>query len=671
MKRILRWLPLYSVAAGVGGAFLQSALYAAMDDKGLLPEVHPAIMPLTLLIILSAVVLLLSAIWGSKQDFRYVCKLPVQAIGCLAAAAGCVYLYAAVQEEMALFAVLKLLGVAAFAAMAVYRLLAKKPPLLLPAMLSLIVMLLCFGQYRQWGRDTQLLSYLLPALSALFTALYSLQFVLMELPERNSKKTFVYCNAALFCSLACMHTDLWPYYLALSVWLLSGLFTRPCAMKLPGQVQQCIQSLEKAGYQAYVVGGCVRDAVLGLTPHDYDLCTNATPEQICQVFQKNQLVRNGEKHGTIGVVIRKKVYEITTFRTEGSYSDNRHPDSVTFVDRVEQDLARRDFTVNAMAYHPQKGYIDPYGGIRDLLGGTLRAVGDPRERFQEDALRILRGVRFACRFKLEVEPATAAAMEELAPLMDQLARERVYSELTQILCAADDRELVRFAPIVLQVIPELQQSVGFDQHNPHHQHDVYTHTAKVLAATQPDPALRWAALLHDVGKPQTFTQDEQGRGHFYGHAQLSGEIAQQVLQRMKAPNELKNQVVFLVEHHMDELSADKALLRRKLSKYGSDNLTKLICLQQADMGGKGKTARQEQTFEKMLELVRKLEQEEGRLQIRDLAINGNDLMALGYPAGPQVGKCQKELLRLVLNEELPNTKQALSEKALELLNKNL
>ena len=253
-------------------------------------------------------------------------------------------------------------------------------------------------------------------------------------------------------------------------------------MYLPQEVQYCITSLEAAGFEAYAVGGCVRDSLLGLQPSDYDLCTNATPEEISQVFSGHQLLHHGEKHGTVGVVLNEQVFEITTFRTEGDYEDARHPGWVAFVKSVEEDLARRDFTVNAMAYHPKKGYIDPFGGQADLKDKILRTVGNPEARFREDALRILRGARFSTRFALKPEPKTMETMVRLAPLMDNLARERVFEELCKLICTATAEDLLRFSPIITQVIPELVPAVGFQQHSPHHRYDVFTHTAHVVQA---------------------------------------------------------------------------------------------------------------------------------------------------------------------------------------------
>lgn len=441
-------------------------------------------------------------------------------------------------------------------------------------------------------------------------------------------------------------------------------------MFLPKPVLSCIHKLNAAGFEAYAVGGCVRDSLFGRTPHDYDLCTNAAPPQIRAIFADHDLVRAGEKHGTIGVIIDKEVLEITTFRTEGGYRDSRHPDWVRFVNTVEEDLARRDFTVNAMAYCPQRGYIDPWGGQADLQNRVLRAVGDPVERFTEDALRILRGVRFAARFHLTPEPATEQAMALLAPTLEKIAKERVFDELCKLLPAVNARDLLRFRAVLGQVIPELIPSFDFHQHSPHHVYDVFTHTAHVVEAAPKDLALRWAALLHDTGKPQAFYLDKSGRGHFPDHAKYSARIAENVLSRLKAPTALRERVVLLIRQHMTPLVPDPRLLRRRLSQYGEEAVRQMLRLQHADFGSKGTgTPQEEAEFEQIEACLEALLAEDACLQIKDLAVNGKDLMALGFPAGPKLGECLRKLLDQVLDETLPNEKAALLKAAKEFLAK--
>ena len=430
-------------------------------------------------------------------------------------------------------------------------------------------------------------------------------------------------------------------------------------MYLPESIQNCIDLLENAGFAAYAVGGCVRDACLGLTPHDYDLCTSALPEQTEEVFRDYRLVLAGEKHGTVTVLTEGGPVEITTFRTEGGYRDNRHPDWVKFVPDIEGDLSRRDFTVNAMAYSPKRGFSDPFGGREDLKNHILRAVGDPEARFAEDSLRILRGVRFAARFGLTPVEKTMAAMLSQAHLMENLARERVFEDLCKLLLAAKAADITRFAPILAAVIPELAPMIGFDQHSPHHAYDLITHTAHVLEGVPTTLPLRWAALLHDTGKVTTFTLDATGRGHFYGHARDSAATADKILRRLKAPTALREEAVALIGRHMTRLQPDRKLLRRQVSKYGFPTVEAMLALQQADMGSKGTGEDDGSTvFAAVQQLLADLKAEDACLSLKDLAVNGTDLITLGFQ-GKEIGACLSALLEQLIEERLPNERSAL------------
>ena len=428
-------------------------------------------------------------------------------------------------------------------------------------------------------------------------------------------------------------------------------------MLLPDSAAACVKRLENAGFAAYAVGGCVRDACLGLTPHDYDLCTAATPAEMKALFADHTLVLAGEKHGTVGVVMDGEVVEITTFRTEGDYRDNRHPDRVEFVTDIEKDLSRRDFTVNAMAYSPTRGLCDPFGGREDLRNGILRAVGDAETRFREDSLRILRGVRFAVRFRLTPEEKTEKAMAGLSGLMENLARERVFSELDGLLPHLRAEDLIRYSTVLCAVIPELRATLGFDQRTHHHIYDIYTHTAQVVAGVPATSVLRWAALLHDIGKPACFTLDEAGCGHFYGHAKVSAEMANTVLHRLKAPTALRSRGVRLIELHRTPLTADRKLLRRRVAQHGFETVYDLLRLQESDVKGTGVTENA-LSFSGVEEILKEIEAENACLTLKDLAISGHDLMALGF-SGPAIGKTQRYLLEQVLEERLPNEKEAL------------
>ena len=435
-------------------------------------------------------------------------------------------------------------------------------------------------------------------------------------------------------------------------------------MILPDYVMTRLRRLEDRGYETWAVGGCVRDALLGLEPQDYDLCTAALPEQIKEVFSDHGLVLAGEKHGTVTVLTEGGPLEITTFRLEGDYADSRRPGWVRFVEDVDLDLSRRDFTVNAMAFSPDRGLRDPFGGREDLGRKCLRAVGDPLVRFSEDALRILRGLRFSARYGLEPDPDTLEAMKNLSGLLDNLARERVFEELCKLIRLANAQDLLRFAPILARAIPELAPTVGFEQHTPHHAFDVFTHTAMVVEAVPSELPLRWAALLHDIGKPPCFTMDEKGRGHFLGHAAVSADMADGILRRLKAPTALRNRVVELIRLHMNPLEADRKLLRRRLCQYGPEGVRELLELQKADFGGKG--VGEPYPYGPVEALLEEVLAEAACLGLKDLAVNGRDLMALGFPAGKELGACLNRLLELVLEEKIPNEKEALLRQALEM-----
>ena len=432
-------------------------------------------------------------------------------------------------------------------------------------------------------------------------------------------------------------------------------------MYIPNSVLELMDRLEDAGYECCCVGGCVRDWLMGITPHDYDCCTAATPEEMLEIFGDRQLVLAGLKHGTVSVVTRDGLVEITTFRTEGGYADSRHPDWVKFVRNLREDLARRDFTVNAMAYSPRRGLSDPFGGQEDLKNGILRAVGEPELRFREDALRILRGLRFAARFGFQIEEQTRKAMHTEIDGLDALARERVLTELTGFLFKARAEDLVNAAEILCRVIPELIPTVGFDQKNPNHVHDVFGHIAQVVEHVPPTAQLRFAALLHDIGKPDVFTLDEGGVGHFYGHAPVSADMADGILHRLKASTALREEVVFLVRHHMDRYPPEEKTARRLLSRHGLQRMECLLDLQAADLGGKGTDGPDAslRELEQLRQMLRTLARQEGALTLKTLAVKGAALMALGMAPGPELGKVLNGLLEKVLSGELPNEREAL------------
>ena len=676
-------IPLLVLFGGVLGFLLRLWLFVTgVDSKGLIRSDHPAN---SLVFLLTAAVLLglylcLRPLTGIPTYRRLFKHSVLSAIGCWVAATGILAsnfceLFMAHNNISLLSFAFGVLAVASLAILGIFRLRGARPNTCLHGCVAVYFMIHLISQYRNWSAEPELQVYVFQLLASVFLMLGAYHRTTLD-ACCGSRRWYVFFNyGALFFCLLALCSSQWLFYLTMAIWTATGFCSlKPVrsanTMPLPKNVLYCLQALEDDGYSAYVVGGCVRDALLGLTPHDYDLCTSATPEQIARVFAQHALVRSGEKHGTIGVVLDGEVYEITTFRTEGTYSDCRHPDQVTFVTNVEADLSRRDFTVNAIAYSPAQGCIDPFDGQADLQNGILRTVGDPEARFQEDALRILRGVRFAARFGLTPEAETEKAMISLAHLMDHLAPERVFSELCKLLLHVTAEDLLRFMPILTRIIPELAPLVDFDQHSPHHAYDIYTHTAHVVEAAPKELPLRLAALLHDIGKPAVFSQDENGRGHFYDHAKIGAEMADALLLRLRASNTLRNQVVFLVAQHMTPFEPDKRFLHRRLGKYGDDAVSQLLALQKADFCSKGVDEGEETVFAQVEELLTQIRQEGACLTVKDLAINGTDLLALGVEPGKRIGDCMTFLLALVQDELLSNTKEDLLKGAKEYFENN-
>lgn len=669
------------LGTGIVGLLLRFWLFkTGVDAKGLLVTGHIAdILVFILTAIVMLVLLLCSLSLGNTPSYTQMFPpSKIAFFGNLAAAAG--ILISAILElsrdfrSLTLFSLIAGLAAAAsLVYLAFSRQKKQQPSMLFHCIFTFHLTLHVLAQYPVWSTQVQLQNYFFTLMASVFTLLAAYHRTAIDARSGN-RRWYVFTNqAALFFCILCVRGESWLFYLSIAIWngtnycsLRTGkrshrLNNTP--MQLPEDVLLCIRTLEKAGYSAYVVGGCVRDSLLGITPNDYDLCTSANPEQICQVFTDYELVRSGEKHGTIGVVLNGKLYEITTFRTEGNYTDGRHPDCVEFVPKLEEDLQRRDFTINAIAYAPGKGFIDPWNGKKDLEQLILRAVGNPDIRFMEDSLRILRGVRFAVRFGMSVDPDTLAAMERLAPKMDRLARERVYEELCKLLPMMKAADLLRYAPVLTCAIPELAPMVNFDQCSPHHAYDVYTHTAHVVEAVSDEHALRWAALLHDTGKVATFTLDESGRGHFYGHAKISADMADTILHRLRAPTALREQVVFLIANHMLPMQPDKKQLRRRLGEFGVENVKLLLQLQKADQAGKGVDEPADISLAETQAVLEDILREKDCLSVKDLAITGRDILALGIAPGPEIGRCMTFLLHEVQDEILANEKQALLDAA--------
>lgn len=443
-------------------------------------------------------------------------------------------------------------------------------------------------------------------------------------------------------------------------------------MNIPQGPDEILNRLTAAGFQAYAVGGCVRDSILGTVPGDWDICTSALPEETEACFSDLRVVETGLKHGTVTVIFQGVPYEITTFRSDGNYLDHRRPQQVNFVRTLKEDLLRRDFTINAMAVGLDEEIQDPFGGRQDLTDGIIRCVGDPDTRFTEDALRILRGLRFASRLGFSIAPETAAAMERNKNLLSYVSGERIYKELTGILIGTYAQSVLeQYGGVLAAVLPEIQPSMGFLQRNPFHNRDVWQHTLEALGKSRPDPIVRWALLLHDLGKPDCFTLDDRGIGHFYGHPQRSMELAEQILDRFHGDKKTRDTICLLVRDHDREAPATIKNARRWIARYGRDNVRLLLEVKRCDCLAHVDTPKTRARYNNLMEmtrLIRECLETERCFSVRDLPVKGGDVMALGVPAGPQVGRILEGLLDDVLDGACPPEREALLERLKQLIN---
>lgn len=426
--------------------------------------------------------------------------------------------------------------------------------------------------------------------------------------------------------------------------------------RVPNYVRNILYLLEQNGFNTYLVGGCVRDLFLGRQPKDYDITTSALPEQVKSIF--SHVVLTGEKHGTVTVVTEQGNVEVTTMRKDGVYKDNRRPETVEFTDNIIQDLSRRDLTINAMAYN-KDGLIDPFGGSNALCMGQVIAVGNPTERFREDALRMMRAIRFACQLDLLIDTETFVTIARNKSLIRNISAERIRDEVCKILVSdmpSRGIELMRATGLLNIILPEIDNMVGFDQHNPYHHKDVYEHTLLVLDGVSNNLIVRLAALLHDVGKPIAFVVDENGIGHFYKHHMVGMDIAKDILQRLKFDNKTIDAVCILVREHMSKY--DNLNVKRLINRVGVENLDNLFELQIADIRA-SKPPHDIEGVLKVKEDVTKIINEKQPLTVKDLKINGYDLMALGMKPGKEMGKLLNELLELVLENPKTNNEDYL------------
>ena len=429
-------------------------------------------------------------------------------------------------------------------------------------------------------------------------------------------------------------------------------------MKFPAGVTQILHTLVQNGYEAYPVGGCVRDLLLGKIPGDWDITTSALPDDVLTLFPGS--LPTGLQHGTVTVKSHGMSCEVTTFRADGDYTDHRHPDAVRFTTSLREDLARRDFTVNAMAMDSRGKLFDFFGGQDDLQRGILRCVGDPDRRFSEDALRIMRALRFASALGFSIHPDTAESLRAHRAELSQIAIERITVEMTKLLCGKNAAAVLLQYPDVIGVfLPEILPCVGLDQHNPHHCYDVWGHTAHSVAAIAPDPVLRWAMLLHDLGKGSTFTLDEQGVGHFYGHGKASVILADAITTRLRFSKERKARVLELVDWHDRDIPRTEKSIRRCLYHLGEDGVRQLISVKRADNAAQhpdyqGRAIE----MDKAERILQDILDADACFSLRQLAVNGDDLLSLGLH-GKAVGETLHLLLEQVMDGKLPNEKTAL------------
>ena len=432
-------------------------------------------------------------------------------------------------------------------------------------------------------------------------------------------------------------------------------------MLLPLPVQTLISRLTDAGFTACAVGGCVRDTLLGLPPKDWDICTSALPEEMKKVFDREHVVETGLRHGTLTVILDHVPYEITTYRTEGGYSDHRHPDSVSFIGQIDQDLSRRDFTINAMACTPDGEILDLFHGKCDLADGLVRCVGNPEERFGEDALRILRALRFASALDFRIEEKTARAARRLYSDLRNVSGERIREELLKLLCGPGVGRILReFSEIISFLLPPLKGSLGFLQRNPHHLFTVWEHTVRTVENVPPDPVLRLTMLLHDCGKPFTCVLDSRGIGHFPKHQACSARLAGPALAGLHFDRATESRILRLIEAHDIHLSTDRKELLRRLNQFGESDLRALFQIHRADRISTG-TRNPQHAQEHLEELNASLDEllrDNPCFTLKDLQVNGQDLQEIGLRGRP-VGEALQFLLEKVMDGIIPNEKGAL------------
>ncbi|MEZ3479691.1 MAG: HD domain-containing protein [Lachnospiraceae bacterium] len=440
-------------------------------------------------------------------------------------------------------------------------------------------------------------------------------------------------------------------------------------IQLPEKVKYIISQLEQAGFEAYAVGGCVRDCLLGRNPNDWDVTTSAKPLEVKAVF--GHTIDTGIQHGTVTVMLEREGFEVTTYRIDGEYEDSRHPREVIFTANLIEDLKRRDFTINAFAYNDKSGIVDAFHGMKDLSDGVIRCVGEASERFDEDALRILRAVRFSAQLGFMVAEETKAAIKILAPNLRHISAERIQAELVKLLMS-DHPDALRDAyelGITKAVLPELDAAFATAQQNPHHQYTVGEHLMQSLLHIQADKSLRLAALLHDIGKPKVRMTDGEGIDHFHGHVEVSEQMAAGILRRLKFDNDTITKVQKYIRYHDYKPEPNARAVRRAVNKIGAEYFEQVMALWRADTLAQSSYERQQKLahIDAVEQLYTEIMESNQCISLKTLEITGNDLIALGVPKGKQIGVLLNQLLEEVLQEPGHNTHEYLMQKAREIV----
>lgn len=444
-------------------------------------------------------------------------------------------------------------------------------------------------------------------------------------------------------------------------------------IEIPSGANEIIHTLQNNGYEAFLVGGCVRDSILGRPIHDYDITTSATPDEMPEIFQDKRIIETGLQHGTITIVIDDEPYEVTTYRIDGNYSDSRRPDKVTFTKSLEEDLKRRDFTINAMAYNDEVGLVDPFNGMEDIKYHKIQCVGKPEDRFTEDALRILRAIRFASQLSFVLEPNTDYILHKMYQNLENISVERINSEFCKIAASSNFCvQMVLYSDVLSLFIPEIKDMFGFQQNNPYHIYDVWNHTVHAVQAYECDcePDLNprdlitsLAVFFHDIGKPHCYQDGEDGIRHFKGHGRVSADMTDKIMKRLRFDNDTREKVVELVYYHDATFEVGKKYVKRWLNKIGEEQFRRLLNVRRADIKAQA-DMNQETRLQKIDNIGYVLEevlQDDECFSLKDLAVNGKDLITIGYKPGKEIGEVLNNLLDSVISGEYINEKEKLLE----------